>query len=111
MDSIRRRHHLQSQPWQSFAGDTTLGTECKKYESTKDSCSSASVLNKFTNLGSLIGAPGITIPAPHNPVGGIPLGVELDAVPGNDEALLRLALTIEEILKQKEAPPLLDLVL
>lgn len=50
-----------------------------------------------TDHGSLIGAPGISLPA--GLAGGLPVGIEIDALPGHDRALLDLAATIEGIVQ------------
>ena len=51
-----------------------------------------------TDLGSNIGAPGISLPCPDAP--GLPVGIEFDALPGGDRALLALAGTIEHAMAQ-----------
>lgn len=50
-----------------------------------------------TDHGSLIGAPGISLPA--GLAAGLPVGIEIDALPGHDRALLDLAATLEAILQ------------
>jgi mandelamide amidase len=47
-----------------------------------------------TDLGSNIGAPGISLPCPVT--SGLPVGIEFDAQPGQDRALLGLALAVEK---------------
>ncbi len=49
-----------------------------------------------TEFGSNIGAPGITLPCPD--ASELPVGIEFDAMPGGDRALLGLAGTIERAL-------------
>ncbi|MDE0112167.1 MAG: amidase family protein, partial [Albidovulum sp.] len=51
-----------------------------------------------TDLGSNIGAPGISLPCPD--VQGMPVGIEFDALPGEDRSLLGLARTIEHAMAQ-----------
>ncbi|MEM7061436.1 MAG: indoleacetamide hydrolase [Pseudomonadota bacterium] len=47
-----------------------------------------------TDLGSNIGAPGISLPCPVS--AGLPVGIEFDAMPGNDRTLLALARAVEK---------------
>ena len=47
-----------------------------------------------TDLGSNIGAPGISLPCPVS--SGLPVGIEFDALPGNDRSLLALARAAEK---------------
>lgn len=51
-----------------------------------------------TDLGSNIGAPGISLPCPVT--SGLPVGIEFDALPGQDRALLALALAAEKAMAQ-----------
>ena len=51
-----------------------------------------------TDLGSNLGAPGISLPCQH--VNGLPVGIELDGVPDKDQDLLELALSVEEVLSK-----------
>lgn len=51
-----------------------------------------------TDLGSNIGAPGISLPCPVT--SGLPVGVEFDALPGQDRALLALAMAVEKAMAQ-----------
>lgn len=46
-----------------------------------------------TDLGSNIGAPGISLPSPMT--SGLPVGIEFDGLPGLDRFLLGLALAVE----------------
>ncbi len=48
-----------------------------------------------TDAGSLLGAPGISLPMAPTPEG-LPTGFEIDGLPGDDTALLSLALSVEE---------------
>jgi mandelamide amidase len=48
-----------------------------------------------TDLGSNLGVPGITLPCPN--ASGLPVGLELDGLRGQDELLLSTALTIQQI--------------
>lgn len=50
-----------------------------------------------TDHGSLIGAPGICLPA--GLAGGLPVGIEIDGLPGQDRALLDVAAALEGILQ------------
>ena len=52
---------------------------------------------KNTYHGSVIGAPGISMPA--GLTGNMPVGFELDGLPGRDKALLAVARKIEEIIR------------
>ncbi|MEP2531035.1 indoleacetamide hydrolase [Shimia sp.] len=47
-----------------------------------------------TDLGSNIGAPGISLPCPIT--SGLPVGIEFDALPGRDRSLLSLARAAEK---------------
>ncbi len=51
-----------------------------------------------TDLGSNIGAPGISLPCPIN--SGLPVGIEFDALPGKDLTLLALAGAAEKAMAQ-----------
>ncbi len=51
-----------------------------------------------TDLGSNIGAPGISLPCPVS--SGLPVGIEFDAMPGKDRALLALARAAEKAMAQ-----------
>ncbi|MEP3636182.1 MAG: indoleacetamide hydrolase [Paracoccaceae bacterium] len=51
-----------------------------------------------TDLGSNVGAPGISLPCPVP--SGLPVGIEFDALPGQDRALLALALAAEKAMAQ-----------
>ncbi|MEP3783287.1 MAG: indoleacetamide hydrolase [Ascidiaceihabitans sp.] len=51
-----------------------------------------------TDLGSNIGAPGISLPCPV--ISGLPVGIEFDALPGQDRALLALATAVEKAMAQ-----------
>lgn len=47
-----------------------------------------------TDLGSNLGAPGISLPCPVT--SGLPAGIEFDALPGQDRTLLALAAAVEK---------------
>jgi mandelamide amidase len=49
-----------------------------------------------------LGAPGLSIPA--GMANGLPVGIEFDALPGNDSALLGLGIAIEKVLGALPAP-------
>lgn len=51
-----------------------------------------------TDLGSNVGAPGISLPCPVN--SGLPVGIEFDALPGKDRSLLTLARAAEQAMAQ-----------
>ena len=55
-----------------------------------------------TDHGSVIGAPGISLPAGLSD--GLPVGIELDGLPGQDSALLAAAAAIETVLEPLSAP-------
>ena len=51
-----------------------------------------------TDLGSNVGAPGISLPCPVT--SGLPVGIEFDALPGQDRSLLALARAAEKAMAQ-----------
>lgn len=51
-----------------------------------------------TDLGSNVGAPGISLPCPVT--SGLPVGIEFDALPGKDRLLLALARAAEKAMAQ-----------
>ena len=51
-----------------------------------------------TDLGSNVGAPGISLPCPVT--GGLPVGIAFDALPGRDRFLLALAGAVERAMAQ-----------
>lgn len=51
-----------------------------------------------TDLGSNVGAPGISLPCPVS--SGLPVGIEFDALPGKDRSLLALARAAEKAMAQ-----------
>ena len=51
-----------------------------------------------TDLGSNIGAPGISIPCPVS--SDLPVGIEFDALPGKDRSLLALARAAENAMAE-----------
>lgn len=51
-----------------------------------------------TDLGSNVGAPGISLPCPVT--SGLPVGLEFDALPGKDRSLLALARAAEKAMAQ-----------
>ena len=51
-----------------------------------------------TDLGSNVGAPGISLPCPVSL--GLPVGIEFDALPGKDRSLLALARAAEKAMAQ-----------
>ena len=55
-----------------------------------------------TELGSNIGAPGISLPVGLGK--GLPVGMEIDGLPGKDEHLIAIASTIETLLDPVPAP-------
>lgn len=50
---------------------------------------------QFTPLLNVVGAPGISLPAGQHD--GLPLGIQLAALPGDDRTLLEVALALEEV--------------
>lgn len=52
-----------------------------------------------TDPGSVAGMPGISLPVGSS-VDGLPVGLELDATPGEDDALLAIALALETVLRE-----------
>jgi mandelamide amidase len=61
------------------------------------------ILIRNTRLTCALGAPGLSIPAGLT-TKGLPVGLELDGLPGNDEALLGLGLSVEATLGRLPAP-------
>ncbi|MEE3000532.1 MAG: indoleacetamide hydrolase [Pseudomonadota bacterium] len=55
-----------------------------------------------TDLGSNLGAPGISMPIGIS--GGLPVGIEVDGLPGEDNQLLSMALSLEKLLPPTPAP-------
>jgi indoleacetamide hydrolase len=53
---------------------------------------------RLTAHGSLVGAPGLTLPIPVA-AGERPVGLALDGVPGGDEALLAVGAAVEHVLR------------
>jgi Asp-tRNA(Asn)/Glu-tRNA(Gln) amidotransferase A subunit family amidase len=51
---------------------------------------------RTTNLGSIIGWPGVSVPAGFDDVG-LPIGLALDGQPGSDRMLLRIARACEHV--------------
>lgn len=51
-----------------------------------------------TDLGSNLGAPGISLPCPIHST--LPVGIEFDALPGKDRLLLALASAAEKVLRK-----------
>jgi mandelamide amidase len=54
-------------------------------------------LIRNTHVTSALGAPGISLPAGLTPEG-LPVGLELDGLPGRDAALLAVAVAVESVL-------------
>jgi mandelamide amidase len=50
--------------------------------------------------GSVAGLPGITIPVPLDVTGGLPVGIALDALPGQDNEVVSMAAVLESALTQ-----------
>lgn len=61
------------------------------------------VLARHTHPGSSAGLPGISLPMGLEPRG-LPLGLELDAAPGNDRKLLALARRVEKVIGRVHGP-------
>lgn len=59
-----------------------------------DQCPTFPTYIRNTDLGSNIGAPGISLPCPVS--SGLPVGIEFDGLPGKDRALLALARAAEK---------------
>jgi len=59
-----------------------------------DQCPTFPTYIRNTDLGSNIGAPGISLPCPVS--SGLPVGIEFDGLPGKDRALLALAQAAEK---------------
>jgi mandelamide amidase len=60
--------------------------------------------SRTTNLGSILGWPGVSVPAGLDDAG-LPIGIALDGIPGNDSCLLRIARTCEQLFGPLPAPP------
>ncbi|MGO4647171.1 indoleacetamide hydrolase [Nocardia sp. 2YAB30] len=52
--------------------------------------------SRTTNLGSILGWPGVSVPAGLDNAG-LPIGIALDGPPGSDSRLLRIARTCEQL--------------
>lgn len=63
------------------------------------------ILTRSTWWGARLGAPGLVLPA--GLVRGLPVGLELEALPGDDLRLLALGLTVENVLGPIPPPPFL----
>jgi indoleacetamide hydrolase len=63
-----------------------------------------SVVGRYTTFAPRMGAPGLTLPA--GLAAGLPVGLELEALPGQDSWLLGFALACEQVLKPLPAPVL-----
>jgi indoleacetamide hydrolase len=61
-----------------------------------------SVALRYTTFGSRLGAPGLNIPA--GLAAGLPVGLELEGLPGQDRGLLALGLAVERLLKPLPRP-------
>jgi indoleacetamide hydrolase len=61
------------------------------------------ILIRNTRLTCALGAPGLSMPAGLT-TNGLPVGLELDGLPGNDGALLGLGLSVEATLGRLPAP-------
>ncbi|MEV1130256.1 amidase family protein [Agromyces sp. NPDC049794] len=59
---------------------------------------------RFTNLAGVLGLPGISLPSGLDDRG-LPIGVELDARPGDDDSLLEIAAKIASLLDSPPPPP------
>jgi indoleacetamide hydrolase len=64
------------------------------------------ILIRNTRLTCALGAPGLSLPAGLT-AQGLPVGFELDGLPGNDMALLGLGLSVEATLGRLPAPKLM----
>ena len=67
------------------------------------SFSAVLTLIRNTHATSAIGAPGLSIPAGLT-AHGLPVGLELDGLPGDDEALLGLGVAVEQMLGSPSSP-------
>jgi len=61
-----------------------------------------SVVGRYTTFAPRMGAPGLTLPA--GLTAGLPVGLELETLPGQDSWLLGFALACEQVLKPLPAP-------
>ncbi|MEV6325105.1 indoleacetamide hydrolase [Nocardia sp. NPDC051787] len=59
--------------------------------------------SRTTNLGSILGWPGISVPAGLDNAG-LPIGIALDGPPGSDSRLLRIAGICEQLFGRLPAP-------
>jgi len=63
-----------------------------------------SLVGRYTTFAPRMGAPGLTLPAGLS--AGLPVGLELEALPGQDAWLLSFGLACEQVLKPLPAPAL-----
>jgi mandelamide amidase len=63
------------------------------------------ILTRNTWWGARLGAPGLVIPA--GLVSGLPVGLELESLPGDDGRLLALGIAVEKLLGPLPPPPFL----
>jgi indoleacetamide hydrolase len=61
-----------------------------------------SLVGRYTTFAPRMGAPGLTLPA--GLTAGLPVGLELEALPGQDSWLLSFGLACEQVLKPLPAP-------
>ncbi|MGK5629414.1 amidase family protein [Streptomyces sp. URMC 123] len=66
--------------------------------------SALSAYTRTTGPGSVIGLPGLTVPAGLD-ASGLPVGLALDGVPGRDRELLRIGHMCELLIGRVPAPP------
>ncbi|MNP61377.1 Mandelamide hydrolase [compost metagenome] len=59
---------------------------------------------KNTDPGSNAGLPGISLPIGLAGAANLPVGIELDSLPGTDTELLALALMVEKIVNAQTPP-------
>ncbi|WP_280275291.1 indoleacetamide hydrolase [Nocardia wallacei] len=59
--------------------------------------------SRTTNLGSILGWPGVSVPGGQDDAG-LPIGIALDGLPGTDHQLLRIARVCEDLFGPLPAP-------
>jgi len=69
-----------------------------------DDAASAMILVRNTLPTCAIGAPGLSLPAGLS-AAGLPVGIELDGLPDEDEKLLSIGLAVEKVLGRIRGPP------
>ena len=89
--------HNLSRAFPDNCADRAPGGADETVSLNGEDVSTFDVFLRNTDHGSVIGAPGISMPA--GLAGNMPVGFELDGLPGDDKNLLAVARKIEEIVR------------